>query len=189
MKKKKKINITVNIKPELIADLTDFSHQVCVGAAAFVRDTLYNTTIEAFERFYCDYTPVSGSYPCSYNWKFVIPDGQPKEYIRTFNILENKVVNKFNENKHGKIIRGGIRLLPDKMEERYNISAADVFGNISSGYHGLPAPYNNIPDMDPAPERIVNMKLDEILSNVDITCGTPGLDRAMSKNYKYLTKV
>ena len=164
---KKKTKVTVDIKPELITDLKNFAHQVCAGAAATARDILYNTTVEAFERFYCDYTPVEGGFSCDYIWKFSAPTGHPIEYVRTFNVLENDVINKYYENKHGKIVRGGVELLPDNMEERYNISAAQVFGNISSGYHGLPEPYNSIPDMNPSPERIVNMKRNEIISNVN----------------------
>ena len=192
MGKSKKNNVTVTIKDELIKELNNFSKEVCVGAAAYVRDTLTDTAYEAFERYYCDYQPVSGGYPCSYSWKFFTPEGHPTDYVRTFNVLTNKVIQKFYENKHGKIIRGGVELVPENMKENYDIPASassernNVFANISAGYHGLPAPYNKIPDMNPSPQEIVMKKHNDLCNDL-ITLENIGVTRAKKGSYTYLS--
>ena len=192
MGRTKKNNVTVTVKKELKDDLKRYAKDVCVGAAAYVRDTLTNTAYEAFERYYCDYTPVPGVFPCTYSWKYNEPDGHPKYYVRTFNVLTNKVINKFYENKHGKIIRGGVELIASNMEKNYNIPATTVFENISAGYHGLPASYVNgqlindaIPDMKPAPNDIVYDKYKELCNDLN-TCKEFGIIRAKGDSYTYL---
>ena len=182
MKKKK---VTIEVKDKLKEDLKNYAHLVCVGAASYVRDTLTQTAYEAFERYYCHYAPVIGSYPCTYkNWTYE-PQGHPVEYVRTFNVLTSNVIKKFYENKHGKIIRGGVELIPSNMKENYNISAETVFANISAGYHGLPSPYNNIEDMKPAPNEIVYQKYKELCNDKN-TFRNVGILRARTGNYTYL---
>lgn len=180
--------INIIIKDELKQELEDFATDVSMRAAKYVRDLLTTKTYEAFERYYFSYQPVIGSYPCNYSWQFskYTPIGHPIFYVRTFNVLTNKVIKGYYENKHGKIMRGGVQLLPENMEENYNISASSVFANISSGYHGLPEPYNDIPDMKPSPETIVNNERKRLINNPEVYSNYCIEGAKLSKSYSYL---
>jgi len=177
-----KIKTKIEIKDDLKRELKDFAKQVCVGAAAYTRDALTDAAYEVFERFYCSYTPRDGSINTTYEWKFYTPDGVPFSYHRTYNILLNGI-NKFYENKHGKIIRGGVELSPESMKDLYNIPTIDVFNHIIEGYHGLPS--QGLPIMKPSPNEIINNKQQELINNLG-SCSDAGINRAKKRNYAYL---
>jgi len=174
----------VIITDDLKEDLNILARQIKVGMAGYVRDNLTKTTYAAFERFYCTYTPRNGDINTTYDWKFFIPNGVPYKYKRTYNILLNGI-DKFYENKHGKIIYGGVRISPENMEEVYSVPAIDIFNNIyESGYHGFPG--QGLPVMNTSPEKIINMKYDWLLNNAD-RYKDVGINRAQEiKDYKCL---
>lgn len=188
--------VNVIIKDELKQELKQFSQQVCVGAASYVRDELTNAAYDAFERFYCDYTPIPGGPRTSYKFKFHVPTGNPVVYERTYNVLQNGI-NKFYENKHGKIIRGGVELSPSDMKEVYDIPATQVFENIyEHGYHGLASvrtdetngqltiTYDNY-GMRPTPEELLERSYTSLYNNIGVAVGI-GVSRAKKLPYSYI---
>lgn len=176
----KKVNVI--IKDELKRELKKFAEQVCIGAATYSRDKLTDIAIESFERFYCDYAPVPGGLYTSYQFQFYRPSGNPKEYDRTYNILRNGI-KKYYENKHGKIIRGGVELDIDSLEDNYNYSPAFVFQTIyEEGRHG---PVLGIPNMNPTPKELIENGYDNLCDNIDVALDI-GVTRAKKETYSYL---
>lgn len=156
--------INVIIRKELKKELRDLSKRVTHGAADYVRDMLVDAAYEAFERFYCDYTPAHYGLGTSYQWKFYKPSGTPLHYDRTYNILENGI-RKF-EDKRGNIIRGGVEINPDWLKDVYEKQTPQfVFETIyEDGWHGVPN--NGIPNMSPTPEEIIKRKYNTIYNSV-----------------------
>ena len=193
----KKKNVTVTIKDELKQELKKFAQQVGVGAASYARDALTDAAYDAFERFYCDYTPIPGGPRTSYKFKFHRPQGNPKVYERTYNVLQNGI-SKFYENKHGKIIRGGVELSPEDMEEVYEISATQVFENIyEHGYHGLAPTRSAIVNgrltvtyedymMRPTPQELIQQAYDNLISDNQAFTDA-GFNRAAKNSYSYFS--
>ncbi len=155
--------VNVIIKKELKEELKNLSKQVVIGAANYTRDTLTDAAYEAFERFYCDYSPAPYGLGTNYRWKFYTPVGTPYYYDRTYNVLRNGI-HKF-ESK-GTIKRGGVELNPDWLEEVYDdASPALVFYEIyEGGRHGY---FGDIPSMTPAPEELIDSAYYDIIDNVD----------------------
>ena len=147
----KKNNVKVTITDGLKNDLKDFSKQLCSRAADFARETLTTAAYEAFERFYCDYAPFPSGLYTSYHFKYYKPTGNPFYYDRTYNILRNGIKG-FKEDKHGKIIRGGVQINPDWLEDVYKDATPQfVFETIyEDGWHGVPG--NGVPNMSPTPQ-------------------------------------
>ena len=161
----KKISTKVTVTDDLKKELKDFAHEIGVRAAVYAREELTTAAYEAFERFYCDYTPVPGGLYTSYKFKYYKPSGNPIYYDRTYNVLRNGI-KKFYENKHGKIIRGGVQINPDWLEEVYdhNLSPKFVFDNIYElGLHG--GSNKGIPPMVPTPEQYIQRKYDTLINS------------------------
>ena len=174
--------VSVTIKDELKRELKHFAEQVCVGAAAYTRDKLTDVAIASFERFYCDYAPVPSGLYTSYHFKFFTPSGNPKEYDRTYNILRNGI-KKYYENKHGKIVRGGVELDVSNLEDNYNYSPAFVFQTIYEGGQHGPAP--GIPNMNPTPQELIEKEYNDIYNDIGIISEI-GITRAKKGSYSYL---
>lgn len=176
-------SVNVIIKDELKKELKDFAKQVCVGAASYVRDELTNRAYEVFERFYCDYAPAPYGLGTDYDWKFARPAGTPKYYDRTYNVLRNGI-EKFYEDKHGKIIRGGVEINPEWLEDNYDISPQFVFESIyEHGWHGPMG--SGIPSMSPTPKQLLDRSYLSVYNNVDVAVGL-GVNRAKKGSYSFL---
>jgi len=152
--------VNIIIKKELKKELKNLGKRVVARAADYTRDALTDAAYEAFERFYCDYTPAPYGLGTNYRWKFYTPSGTPRDYDRTYNILRNGI-HKFEEK--GKVRRGGVEINPDWLEDNYkDASASLVFDTIyESGWHG---PGHGIPSMSPTPQEIINTKYNTILN-------------------------
>ena len=173
------------IKDGLKQELKQFAKEVCIGAASYARDTLTDVAYEAFERFYCDYTPVPGGVNTSYRWKFAMPSGIPKEYRRTYNILKYGI-EKY-DNKHGKIIRGGVILNPNNLLDNYDdTSPEDVFTSIYEfGWHGPME--SQVPNMVPTPENLIEQSYDNLCNSVLHTVVRNIIPNVLTDgNYEYL---
>ena len=176
--------VNVIIKDGLKNELKDFAKQVCVRAADYARDTLTDIAYEAFERFYCDYTPVPGGINTSYQWKFATPSGVPKEYRRTYNILKYGI-EKY-DNKHGKIVRGGVILNSNNLLDNYNESPEDVFTSIYKfGWHGPMG--SRVSNMVPTPEELIEQSYDNLCNSVLSTVVRNEIPNVLTDgNYEYL---
>ena len=145
-------SVNVIIKEELKKELKDLAKQVCIGAAEYSRDILTDAAYEAFERFYCDYTPVPWGLSTTYQFKFAVPQGVPKKYIRTYNVLKYGIEG--YDNKSGKVIRGGVVIDPSKLKDNYDDTPQNVFESIYElGWHGPMG--SGVPNMNPTPEELI----------------------------------
>ena len=181
-KTKNKITVTKGLRQ----DLKNFSQQLCSRAANFTRETLTAVAYEAFERFYCDYTPVPSGLYTSYHFKYYKPSGNPFYYDRTYNILRNGI--KGFKNKHGKIIHGGVELNPDWLEDVYEDTTPQfVFETIyENGWHGVPG--NGIPNMSPTPQEIITRGYDTLYNKAIDLFIYNEIDSVISDNkYSYLS--
>lgn len=166
--KKNKVTISMNLEKELDDYLTEFS----VGMAAFVRDEMHECTKHAIDAFYNNYRP---------------KNKEPLFYNRNYYNFRNNSFSKYYENKHGKIIRGGVELTPGNMDDIYRADTDYVFNLVYAGYHGsvwtLPNEIKNVPPvMNPGPLEILLNRRDEIVKNID-SYKSYGLNRASNKNY------
>ena len=150
MKRKNKVHITADLK----TDLNKFSVEVSKALAKQVRYEMLETAQDAIVRFYADYTPV--------------------RYKRHYyNFLENSFRG-YYKNPHNQIIRGGIELNPEFMDNIYDKkrtseSTEIVFNLVYAGYHGdITATGHGyeIPPMNPSPLDIINTKHRYIIENI-----------------------
>ena len=177
--------VNVIITDGLKNELKNLAEQVCIGAANYAREALTDIAYEAFERFYADYTPRPGGITTSYDWKFVIPRGVPKVYHRTYNILKYGIQS--YENKHGKIIRGGVELDPNNLKDNYDqASPTEVFESIYEfGWHGPEE--SKVPPMVPTPEEFIYNSYDNMCNYVIATVVRSEIPSIIkSGNYEYL---
>ena len=174
--------INIIVKDELKQELKQFAKEVCVGAASYTRDALTDAAYEAFERFYCDYTPIPGGVYTSYHFKFAVPQGVPMFYDRTYNVLENGI-DKYYENKHGKIIQGGVEINPEWLKDYYNFDTTFVFQSIyEEGAHGFGG---GIKPMNPTPEELLERNFRSLYNNIGVAVGV-GVSKAKKLPYNYL---
>ena len=175
----------VIITDGLKENLKDFAKEVCIRAATYARDTLTDVAYEAFERFYCNYTPVMKPVNTLYEWKFETPEGVPKKYRRTYNILKYGI--RSFDNLRGKVIRGGVELDPSRLKDNYdNATPTEVFESIYEfGWHG--PIWSRIPPMDPTPEQLINQSYDNLCNYVIATVVRSEIPNILQNgNYEYL---
>lgn len=170
---KKSYNATVTISKDLYNDLKQYGKNFCVGMATKVRDNLTLSTAVAIESFYEDYTPLY--------------------YKRHYYNFRENSFKKFYENKHGKIIRGGVELSPDAMDNIYKDPKEEVFDMVYAGYHGVASGYNEpytftpVPIMRPSPLELIEESRNNIVKNINIF-EPYGYYRASLDNYNTLVK-
>lgn len=160
----------VNIEKELLDDLKKYASTVCVSLAGQVRDELYETARYAIDEFYNDYIPLS--------------------YRRHYYNFINKSLFKYYKNPHNSIIRGGVELSPDQMDDLYRAEKEYVFDLVYHGFHGnveaLPNSISNIPPvMNPSPLDILYDKRDYLINNINDYKDT-AINKANSNSYSTL---
>ena len=172
MGKKSKVTIT----DKLIKDLTEYSKNFRIGMATKTRDNLAKATAVAIEMFYQDYTP-----------KYY------KRHIRNgkhYNFGELSF-EKYYYNKHGSVIRGGVKLSPEQMESIYQDSKEEVFDMFYAGYHGVasgfvsPYTFTPVPVMSPSPLEIIEESRNNFVKHINVF-EIYGYQRAKNGSYDTL---
>lgn len=149
----KRFNHRVIISKQLYDDLNKYGKNFCVGMATKVRDTLTTSAAIAIESFYQDYTP--------------------KYYKRHYYNFRENSFRKYYENKHGRIIRGGVELSPERMDHIYRDSTEEVFDMVYAGYHGVASGFNEpytftpVHVMNPTPLEIIENSRNNILTHIN----------------------
>lgn len=145
-------NVTVTVSDQLYNDLKRYGKNFCVGMATKVRDNLTMSAAVAIESFYEDYTP--------------------KYYKRHYYNFRENSFRKFYENKHGKIIRGGVELSPEMMDDIYKDSKEEVFDMVFAGYHGVASGFNEpytftpVHVMRPSPLELIEESRNNIVNHI-----------------------
>ena len=167
-----KKNQTVTISSDLYKDLKKLGKNFCVGMATEVRDNLTKSAAVAIEMFYQDY--------------------DPDFYHRHYYNFRRKSFRKYYDNKHGHIVRGGVELSPDAMDDIYQDPVEQVFDMVYHGFHGVasgfinkvvpgfkapgfkegdvikPKSFYKIPEvMDPSPLEIIYNSRNNILKQIN----------------------
>ena len=133
--------------------LRDFSTALSKSLAQKTRETMVDEARYAIQEFYKDYTPV--------------------RYRRHYKNFLTKSFYGFYKNPHGQVIRGGVELSYEKMDDIYRGDLDLIFSTVYSGQHGniqmIPSRKNvpRIPDMKPSPMHIIMDKRDWIINNID----------------------
>ena len=160
----------INIEKELLNDLKKYASTVCVSLAGQVRDELYETARYAIEEFYNDYNPLY--------------------YRRHYYNFMNKSFFKHYKNPHNSIIRGGIELSFEQMDDIYRADKEYVFDLVYHGFHGnveaFPHSISNVPSvMNPSPLDILYDKRNYLVASIDKYSNT-AIDKANNKSYTTL---
>ena len=155
-------NNKIEISSQLISDLKKYTEQVCVGMATFTRDDLTDTALRAMANFYGDYTP--------------------RFYKRHYyNFMDNSF-EKYYRNPHGSIVRGGVELTYEDMENIYSDPVNEVFDMVYSGFHGpISVKNESVPRSTPPKEEIETYR-DYLVSNIN-QYRDYGLNRANALSY------
>lgn len=159
----------VTISQDLIDDLKKYSEQVKVGMATAVRDDLTDEVIDSLGAFYSDY--------------------KPKYYKRHYYNFMDKSYRKYYYNPHGQIVRGGVELSYQFMDDIYEDETREVFDLVYHGFHGPQSVFGEsptgkiIPVMKPSPLDYIYKKRDYIVENIQ-DYKDRGLSRANSIKYK-----
>lgn len=173
MRKRRRRQLIIN--PNLIDELDYYITYIKVESAKKVREDLTATTHDVLLAFYSDY-----------------PD--PVSYRRTpdhKNILRGSFM-KFYANPHNVIIRGGVELSPDKMNDLYRVNKEYVFNEVYLGMHGNvpmlpqynPATWITPSMMNPNPlERILDRR-DWIVSHI-VSFTNSAVNVAKNGSYQY----
>ena len=150
---KKSSNVKVTVSKELYNDLERYGRNFCIGMATQVRDNLTLSAAVAIESFYEDYTP--------------------RYYKRHYYNFRERSFKKFYENKHGRIIRGGVELTPNALDDIYKDSKEEVFDMVFAGYHGVASGFNEpytftpVHIMQPSPMEIISNSQATIINHID----------------------
>lgn len=167
-----KNNCKVTITRQLYDDLKKYGEQFCVGMATKARDMLTTSAEIAIEMFYQDYTPIY--------------------YQRHYYNFREKSFKKFYENKHGHIVRGGVELSSDSMDDIYQDSKNEVFDMVYAGYHGVASGFNEpysftpVHVMRPSPLELIEESRDNYINHIDMY-SIYGYKKAAQKQYETLT--
>lgn len=143
---------TVTIEEKLITDLKNYGSSICVSLATQVRDEMFETAKGAIDDFYEHYP-------------------NPIKYNRNKYNFKKKSFIKYYKNPHNTIVRGGIELTPDKIDNIYGVDPTYVFDLVYSGHHGnveaFPHSIYNIPPvMSPSPMEILEDKKQYIIDHI-----------------------
>ena len=166
----KKNKITISNK--LIEDLKTYTTQVCVGMASFIRDEMNECAQQAIEYFYDGYRP---------------KNGEPLYYHRHYDNFRKRSFKKYYNNPHNSIIRGGVELTPNELEDVYRADTDYVFNLVYAGYHGsvwtFPHEIKNVPPVtNPSPLDILLDRRLELVNNID-KYSKYGINRARKQSY------
>lgn len=163
----------VEITQALYDDLKKYSKNFSIGMATQIRDDLTKSAAVAIEAFYQDYTPIY--------------------YQRHYYNFREKSFKKYYDNKHNHIIRGGVELSSENMDDIYQDSTQQVFDMVYAGYHGVASgfeePYTFTPVhvMKPSPLEIIEEYRDNIINHIDWYANRYGYVRAIRDTYDTLT--
>ncbi len=160
----------ITIEKDLIDDLKKYGSSVCISLASQIRDELHETAKYAIEEFYNDYTPLY--------------------YKRHYYNFRKKSFYKYYKNPHNSIVRGGIELSYEQMDDIYRADTEYVFDLVYHGFHGdvasFPHSISNIPPvMNPNPLDILYDKRDYLINNISAYSGT-AISKANNNAYTFL---
>lgn len=160
MIKKNKVVVT----SDLIYDLRKYAENFCVGMATQVRDDLYMQTTFAIGTFYMNY--------------------KPNYYKRHYYNFMDKSYKKYYSNPHNHLIRGGVELSYEYMDDIYQDDVKEVFDFVYHGFHGVSSVIHKTPTvMKPSPLDIIYKRRTYILNHLD-RFYNKSYDRANSYVYK-----
>lgn len=137
----------VTINEALRKDLKTYGARFSAGMASRIAEELNIEAVFAISEFYRDY--------------------EPKHYERHYYNFIGKTSREYYRNPHNTMVRGGVELNPEWMDDLYRDSTEEVFDLVLHGFHGAPLGKNNIPVMSPTPLDIIEAKRDEIVSNIE----------------------
>ena len=144
------MSIKVTITPELKNDLKTYATAACVGLATYVRDAMYDEAKTAIAHFYADYEPIY--------------------YKRNYYNFEDNSFKKYYSNPHNSIVRGGVELTPDSLDNIYRADAKYVFQLVYTGHHGnvaaFPHDIYNVPPVTKAPIQMLLNKRAAIVNGI-----------------------
>lgn len=183
MGKKSNYNQTIEISDQLYEDLKNYGKNFCIGMAAKARDYITVSAAIAIEMFYQDYDPIY--------------------YNRHYDNFRKRSFKKFYENKHNQIIRGGVELSSESMEDYYQDPKEQVFDMVYHGFHGVASAFGGVnrrsgmiygphsfsvipPVMDPSPLEEIFASRDTFVKHKDMYV-KDGFARADREIYKTLT--
>ena len=137
---------------DLIQDLKKYSSSICVSLATQVRDEMYDCAKYAINEFYNDYKPLY--------------------YKRHYKNFKKNSFRKYYYNPHNSIIRGGVELTPNELNDIYRADKNYVFNLVYSGFHGnvsmFPFTVGTVPPiMNPSPLEILLDKRDCLINNIE----------------------
>lgn len=160
----------VHIDNDLIHDLKKYSSSVCTSLAAQVRDEMYKEASFAIEEFYNDYEPLY--------------------YKRHYNNFRKNSFTKYYKNPHNSVVRGGIELTLDSMDDLYRANTEYVFNIVYLGFHGNVNMFshniNNIPPvMNPSPLDILLNKREFLIENIN-DYKDEAINKARKQQYIFL---
>lgn len=168
--KKNKVVILDELKKELKEYVKNYS----IGIGHQIENEMINTAKSSITLFYEDYSP--------------------HIYKRHYYNFKKNSFKKFYENKHGSIIRAGIELTPERMDDIYgkykdgNYVTDYIFNLVYSGFHGnekMMHPNAVVNVMSPSPlEMVINQK-DKIINNID-KYKKYGIINARKDKYKFI---
>lgn len=157
----------VNISSGLVSDLKKYLKEVCVGCATYCRDELTSVAEQAINNFYADYSPI--------------------KYKRHYTNFQKNSFIKYYNNPHNQIIRGGVELTPNSVENvYYGATGAQVFDFVYAGYHGVSsAIYGNPSPMNPSPREEIEIAQLFLANGID-TLKRKGIERANGGGYQQI---
>lgn len=162
-------DVKINISPKLKEDLKTYATAACVGLAAKTRDIMYEEAKTAIAMFYASYDPV--------------------RYKRHYTNFENNSFQKYYSNPHNSIVRGGVELTPDNLDDIYKIDANYIFKLVYTGHHGnagaFPQSISNMPPVTEAPLQMLLDMRSAIVNNIGNYKGY-AMDAASKKSYSVI---
>ena len=160
----------INIDNKLKQDLKKYASAVCTSLAGQFRDEMYKEAHFVIEDFYNDYEPIY--------------------YNRHYNNFRKNSFKKHYKNPHNSIIRGGIELTPNELDDLYRADKEYVFNLVYLGYHGnvnmFPHTISNVPSiMEPSPLDILLNKRDSLIENIN-DYKDESINKAKKQKYTFL---
>lgn len=161
------VKTKVEISNTLVSDLKKYLKEICVGCATYCRDELTSVAEQAINNFYADYSPL--------------------KYKRHYTNFRNNSFIKYYNNPHNQIIRGGVELTPDMVEDIYKgLTGSQVFDFVYAGYHGVSsAIHGNPAPMNPSPREEIEIA-QLFLANSVGALKKKGVERANKNGYQVI---
>lgn len=152
---------------DIMFTLEKYMQNVCSKTASIISYELDKEAKYAIQEFYADYTP---DYYVRHN---------ETTGLHPYNFSERSHA-RYYQNSHYKKYTGGVKLgislsnPGSPMANIYQDSTQEVFDTVYAGFHGVasmfinPKSFKKIPPrMQPSPMKIIEMKRDEIETNID----------------------